>query len=195
MALVVVEAPTAGLGLITLDDAKTQLNVDFDDDDALIGAFIMGATRMVEANVQRRYIPQTINWIRDHWHCHMKLPVTGGGDSGSVEINQVSYVDLNGETQVLDPSMYWARPDGDTLAVVRRWFAVYPLLGDGAQRVVINFSIQESSIVPDAAIQACKLLVSHFYNNRDAVVGVDNRDSSTPLPYGVESLLTFERWS
>jgi uncharacterized phiE125 gp8 family phage protein len=195
MALVVVTPPTAGQGLISLADAKSQCNIDYEDDDALLGGLILAATKAVEANVQRRYLPQTINWIRHDWWHHMKLPIAPGGDSSQIVINHVGYTDINGCPQVLDPCLYWSRPDGDTLAVVRRWFAVWPLLGDGAARVTINFSITPDSVISDAAVHACKLLVSHWYQNRDAVVGVDNRDSSTPLPLGVESLLTFERWS
>jgi uncharacterized phiE125 gp8 family phage protein len=194
MAIVVLQPPATG-GLIALADAKAQLRVDWDDDDALISAYITSASRMVEASVQRRYQPQQLAWIREHWHSPMVLPVAPGGDSSLIEINSISYVDLDGDTDQLDPSLWWARPFGDTLGVVRRWFAVWPLLGDGAARVTITFSIGEDSAPSDLAIQATKLLVSHWYEHRDAVVGVDNRDSSTPLPYGVEQLLSPERWS
>ena len=33
------------------------------------------------------------------------------------------------------------------------------------------------------------LLVGHWYEHREAVVGVDARDSSTPLPLGVDRIL------
>jgi hypothetical protein len=37
---------------------------------------------------------------------------------------------------------------------------------------------------------AMLFMVSHFYEYRDAVVGVDNRDSSVELPLGVEALIS-----
>ena len=193
MALRVVTAPTAGL--ITLDQAKAQCDVTWDDQDDLITAFIMAASDQVQANTQRRYLPQSLQWIRQDWGAHMVLPVAPGGDSQGIEVTGVTYVDLNGDTQTLDPSIYWARPDGDTLKVQLQWYQIWPWLGDGPQRVVISFDINDKSTVSPAAVVACKLLVSHFYQNRDAVVGVDNRDSSTPLPYGVEALLSPDRWS
>ena len=193
MALVVVTKPDGGL--ISLDQARAQCRIDTTDDDELLIGYILAATRVIENDVQRRYLPQQLNWIREHWRHHMPLPVAAGGDSSQLAINQISYVDLDGDTQLLDPSLWWSRPDGETLTVVRRWFAVWPLLGDGAQRVVINFSVLPTSGPSDLAVQACRLLVSHYYENRDAVVGVNNRDSSTPVPFGVEALLTSERWS
>ena len=193
MALRVVTAPAAGL--ISLADAKAQLRVQFDDDDNLITALVLAATDQVQANTQRRYMPQSLQWILQGWGDHMVLPVAPGGDSQGIEITGVTYVDENGATQTLDPSIYWARPHGDTLRLVLQWYQIWPWLGDGPDRVVISFEITEDSVASPMAVHACKLLVSHWYENRDAVVGVDNRDSSTPLPFGVEALLSPERWS
>ncbi len=193
MALRVVTAPAAGL--ISLVEAKAQLRVQFDDEDDLIGALVLAATDQVQANTQRRYMPQSLQWILQDWGDHMVLPVAPGGDSQGIEITGVSYVDENGATQTLDPSIYWARPHGDTLRLVLQWYQIWPWLGDGPDRVVISFDITEDSDASPMAKHACKLLVSHWYENRDAVVGVDNRDSSTPLPFGVEALLSPERWS
>ncbi len=193
MALRVVTAPAAGL--ISLVEAKAQLRVQFDDEDDLIGALVLAATDQVQANTQRRYMPQSLQWILQDWGDHMVLPVAPGGDSQWIEITGVSYVDENGATQTLDPSIYWARPHGDTLRLVLQWYQIWPWLGDGPDRVVISFDITEDSVASPMAKHACKLLVSHWYENRDAVVGVDNRDSSTPLPFGVEALLSPERWS
>ncbi|MHB8283911.1 MAG: head-tail connector protein [Caulobacteraceae bacterium] len=192
MALQLVSAPAEGL--ISLDDAKAQLNVEFADDDTLIGALILAATDQVQANVQRRYVPQSLRWILQGWGAEMVLPVAPGGDSQGIQVDSIQYIDETWTQQTLDPSIYWARPHGDTLKIVLRWYQIWPWLGDGPDRVVVNFSINNQSAPSPAAIHACKLLVSHFYNNRDAVVGVDNRDSSTPLPYGVEALLSPERW-
>ena len=200
MALRVVSPPEPAegesvAGLITLAQAKAQCRVDADDDDDLLSALILAASGLVEANVQRRYLPQTLAWVLQAWGAHMVLPVAPGGDCTGVTITDVTYVDENGTQQTLDPSIYWARPHGDTLKVVLQWYQIWPWLGDGPERVVVNFQINQKSAPTPAAQHACRLLVSHWYNNPDAVVGVDNRDSSTPMPLGVEALLSPERWS
>ncbi len=193
MALRVV-TPRDG-GLISLDEAKAQLNVTWDDEDDLIVALIASATDQVEANTQRRYLPQSLQWVRDDWGDDMVLPVAPGGDSQGIAVTGVTYADENGDTQTLDPSIYWAKPCGDTRRVSLRWYQIWPWLGDAEERLVISFDITAASTVSFQAKHACKLLVSHWYANRDAVVGVDNRDSSTPLPFGVEQLLSPDRWS
>lgn len=198
MALRVVTPPTGGL--ITLDEAKAQLRLDssFTDDDALVSALILAATRAIENRTQRRYLAQTLEWVREDWDNPMILPVAPALDSSKAAITWVKYVDLDGTLQTLDPSVYyWDRPYGATRSIVRKWYVIWPWLGDGAERVVIRFGITSTAAdVPDDVKHACKLLVSHYYQNRDAVVGVENRDSSTPLPLGVaDLLLNGETWS
>lgn len=193
MALRTITAPSGGL--ISLEDAKAQLRVDYPDEDLLIQSLILTASSLVEANVQRRYLTQTVEWVRDNWEGKMTLPIAPGVSSQNISVVSINYVDLTSTMQVLDPTLYWVRPTSDTQAIVRRWYAVWPLLGDGAERVVIRFSITGlPENVPPLAQHATRMLVSHLYQNRDAVVGVDNRDSSAMIPYGVEQLLSPERW-
>ena len=193
MALRVVTKPKGEL--IPLDDAKQQLRVDFDDDNDLITGIIRAAGRRIEAITARRYLAQTLEWGRDCLANPMVLPVAPGGDSASIAVDWVKYFDLQGVQQTLDPALYWARPIGPTLKIVPRWFVVWPWVGDGPERVTIRFhTIGDPSCVSDNVRHACRLLVSHWYRNRDAVVGVDNRDSSGPLPEGVEQLLFDEQW-
>ena len=191
--------PATG-GLITLDEAKTQLRViDNTDEDDLITAAILAASQTVEDTVQRRYLPQTLEWVLDQWFDPMILPVAPCGDCQNVSITSIKYVNTAGVQLTLDPSIYWVRPAGSTVKIVKRWFVIWPYLGDGAERVVIRFQINAPAApapaIPRSVKQAVKLLVSHWYEHRDAVVGVENRDSSAPLPMGVEWLLTGERWS
>lgn len=194
MALRVVVQPDTFL--LSVDEAKAQLNVTFADDDALIEAYIGAAQRIVESLTQRRYCAQTLEWVRDSWCDRMVLPVAPGGDSSKASIVSVKYADTAGVQQTLDAaSLYWDVPAGPTRAVRRRWFAIWPWLGDAAERVVIRFQI--TSAPADASpgvITAMRLLVAHFYAHREAVVGVDNRDSSAPIPFGVEQCLDDERW-
>ena len=194
MALTVVTPPKGTL--LTLDEAKAQLRVDFDEQDDLINALCLTADEVIQGMTQRRYLPQSLKWVLPSWSRRMLLPVTGVGGYGSLNVNGIDYVDLNGAAQTLDPSQYWARPAGQTLHIIPRWYVIWPWLGDGAERVAIRFSIAGApNGVPAAVKHAAKMLVSHWFNNPDAVVGVDNRDSSTPIPLGVEQLLSGERWA
>ena len=193
MALRVITPPAGGL--IGLDQAKAHLRVDVDDDDDLIEALLLSASAMIEAETQRRFLSQTLEWVLDRWP-ERPLPVAGAGDSSDLAIGAVRYADETGVEQVLDPALYWDRPAGETRRLVRRWGVQWPCLGDAAERVVVPIAVTgEPTDVPPQAAAACKLLLSHLYQNRDAVVGVEARDSSTPLPMGVEYLCSPLRWS
>lgn len=182
--------------LLTVEQAKAQLNVAFADDDDLILSYIKAAQRQVESMTQRRYCPQVLEWVRDDWCSRMVLPVAPGGDSSKAAIDLVQYADTTGAMQVLDAaSMYWDAPAGPTRSVRQRWFAVWPWLGDAAERVVIRFTISsEPEDASPGALTAMRLLIDHYYTHRSAVVGVDNRDSSAPLPFGVEENVDDDRW-
>lgn len=193
MAIRVITPPSGGL--IALSDAKRQCRVDHDDDDDLITDLILVAGAMVESFAQRRYLTQTLEWVCEGWTSRMALPVAPGGGPANGQIVSVTYVDLQSEMQTLDPSLYWDRPLGQTRALVRRWYSVWPLLGDGAERVVVRFSITGAQAdVPPNVRHAVRLLVSHFYENRDAVVGIGGRDSPAEMPLGYAQLLTEELW-
>lgn len=195
MAVRVITPPT-GL-IVPLDEVKRHLRVTWSDEDMQITAFILAAWQFVENFVQRRYFAQTLEYVRDSWCDAITLPLAPTGEGGvNASIVSVSYVAADGTTQVLPASTYWDRPDGQTRAFVRRWYSVLPWLGDGAERVVIRFSfLGDVSTVPPLVTAAVKLLVAHWYVNREAVVGVENRDSSTELPIGFRDLLISERWN
>ena len=195
MAVRIVTPPT-GL-IVPLDEVKRHLRVTWSDEDMQISAFILAAWQYVENLVQRRYFAQTLEYVLDSWSDAITLPLAPTGEGGAnASIVSVSYVAADGTTQVLSPLNYWDRPDGQTRAFVRRWYSVLPWLGDGAERVVIRFAFTgDVTTVPPLVTAAIKLLVAHWYVNREAVVGVDNRDSSTELPVGFRELLISERWN
>ncbi len=197
MALqLVTPAPTPGL--IKLADAKAQLRIEPGDtyDDALITGLILSASDLVQDYTARRYLPETWNWILESWYEPMVLPLAPATHSDQVAINEITYAPLSGPPMLtLDTSIYWARPAGPTVKIVKQWFVIWPFLGDAPERVIVNFSLNAGvPAVPMRVQHAVKLLVSHWYQNRDAVVGVDGRDSSTELPLGVVNLLYAEMW-
>jgi uncharacterized phiE125 gp8 family phage protein len=194
MALRVVTPPAEDAALISLEEAKAQLEVVHTRKDVAIQGLIDAALDAIETDVQRRYFAQTLEWVCDTWPLGKPFPIAGANHGGQgMAVESITYVDLEGNSQVLDPSQYWVRPTGETIKIVPRWFVFLPLLGDGAERVVVRFT------VPDGALRkgvkhAAKLLVAHWYFHPEAVVGVENRDSSAELPLGVNSLLWRERW-
>jgi uncharacterized phiE125 gp8 family phage protein len=193
MPLRVVTPPAEDSALITLAEAKSQLEVVHDRKDLAIQALIDASLDAIETDVQRRYFAQTLEWVCNTWPAGKPFPIAGIDGAQGMAVESVTYVDLEGNSQVLDPSQYWVRPVGETIKIVPRWYVWWPLLGDGAERVVVRFTVPDGT-VRKGVKHAAKMLVAHWYFHTEAVVGVENRDSSAELPLGVESLLWRERW-
>lgn len=133
-------------------------------------------------------------WPRDY----IQIPM------GPVQsIDSITYLDLAYSPNVLpagDPTtgangQYVFDLDASPVHIRRAFGVVWPLLGiiPGAVKVLFTCGF---AATPEAwpddkrdLKQAIKLLVSHYYNHRDAVVGVEGRDSSTALPLGVDYIL------
>jgi len=120
-------------------------------------------------------------------------------------IDSITYLDLgyNENTLPAGPppngansgGQYVYDLDADPVHIRRAFGVVWPLLGiiPGAVKVTFTCGFADTPADwPDRnrdLKQAIKLIVSHNYNHRDAVVGVEGRDSSTLLPQGVDSIL------
>jgi uncharacterized phiE125 gp8 family phage protein len=116
-----------------------------------------------------------------------------------VSVDQITYLPF-GSNQgdaylTLDPSQYVFDLDADPVHVRRAFGVVWPILAIVPGAVKITFTTGFADTVADFPVQhrrlksAIKLLVAHWYAHREAVVGVDARDSSTPLPLGVDFIL------
>ena len=110
--------------VISLALAKTQLRVDFPDDDILITGLITAARQWAEAYTRRAFFTQTIvlsldqfplfgfqggtippagqnsyNYFSAYWGpMTIRLP-----RPGAVGVTSITYLDLTGTTQTLDP--------------------------------------------------------------------------------------------
>jgi uncharacterized phiE125 gp8 family phage protein len=118
MSLRVATPPAEGAALLTLAEAKAHLRVDFARHDDLIQGYIDAALETIETAAQRRYFAQTLEWVCDTWPAGLPFPIAGIDGARGMAIESVTYTDLNGDAQPLDPSQYWARPIGETIKLV-----------------------------------------------------------------------------
>jgi uncharacterized phiE125 gp8 family phage protein len=190
---------------VSLPEAKHQVHAeDFDDDDGDIQQALNTATSwldgyrglMGEALVTqtwRLYLPHFGHGAR---RCREPWPI---GDRGPIQlplpplqsVTSIQYVDPAGVTQTLDPSAYQVI-DGDIAEIWPTVGRCWPTVQcDNRRAVTILFvcGYGAAEAVPDTIKSAIRLIVTHLYENRGAVVGVENRDSSTEIPLGVRDLL------
>jgi uncharacterized phiE125 gp8 family phage protein len=193
---------------ITLDEAKRHCAIEIDDDDELVAALISAARESVEGILSRALITQTIDLTLDGF------PFGGGyfnravrqspgltnylpTSSGRItlprppvqSVSWVRYLDTTGQQRTVNPSTYRLlksslNPGQLVTATNQIWPITYPAEGSVSIRLVCGYG-DDAASVPHAIRVALKMIVSHLYNNRDAVVA----GSMQELPFAVASLL------
>jgi uncharacterized phiE125 gp8 family phage protein len=176
---------------VSLAEAKEHLRVDFDDDSYITG-LITGAREYCESFQNRAYITQVWEMSLDYWPEQNIIEVP----KGSLQtINCVKYKNSDGfEITLLNNSDYVYSARGFlgrlTPAYGKSWpsFAPYPL-----DAVVIEFTCgygDTSDKVPVKVIQAMKMLIAHWYENR---VPIDSKTVSREIEFAVTALLSQDR--
>lgn len=127
----------------------------------------------------------------DRWPLsHIQVPM------GPVQsIDSIVYLDLAYNPNTLPVDQYVFDLDANPVHIRRAFGVVWPLLGiiPGAVKVTFTTGFADTPAQWPSRNRdiktAIKWLVNHQYVNRTAVVGVDGRDSSTPLPMSVDAIL------
>lgn len=175
---------------VTLTEAKAHLRVDGTDDDTLITVLIAAARQYYEDACRRMLITQTWRLSLDCWPANSliipKMPL--------ITVSAIAYTDSAGATHTLSTDVYdvdtEAQPGRVTLAYNQSWPSVelYPL---NPIQITFTAGYGAAASVPEVDKQAIKLLVGHWYENREPVVttGAAPKD----IPMAVESLIYLNR--
>lgn len=174
------------LDLLDLEEVKRHLNVDHNDDDELISAYIAAATAHFDGYsgiLGRCLISQT--WVQQfhYWPtCELRLAFP---DVQSVEI---SYRDAENASQTLPSSMY--RLVESVSASYVEWDQSFnsPSLYDRLDAISITMACGYGATqadVPAAIRIAARMLVAHLYENREAVGA-----ALSETPFGVVALVS-----
>lgn len=163
---------------ITLDDAKLNLRVECDADDALITALIVAARRWCEDYENRAYITQTIT-AKTFWlpsQIILPRPLLQS-------VTSIVYVDLAGDDQTLSDTLYDVDTFREPGQVTKAFNAIYPTVRGDVNGVTIVYKAgygDVSTDVPQETIQAIHMLIDHYYNDREG---------SMPIPPAVKNML------
>jgi uncharacterized phiE125 gp8 family phage protein len=172
---------------VTLAEVKTRLRIDGSTDDAGVSRLIAAATRHAESICRRAFVTQSWALILDAFPC---------GSIGSIAlplpplqtVDEVSYVDANGTTQILASTEYLVDKSGLIGMVHRAYNKTWPTTRAQPMAVKIKFTAGygAAAAVPSDLISALMLLVAHWDQNREPVV-VGAIVSAVPM--SVDSLL------
>lgn len=201
-SLIVSTAPLAADRPVTVAEAKEHLRVvDFTDDDTYIGTLVDSATRWCEDYCERTFqdCAYTVAFD-DFYKLRIELPrppVRLNSSAASATVI-ISYVDTGGTTQTLT----WAQSGTQQFRLDKDYTPglVYPLyletwpsarLDDKAVQITYLAGYGSVASVPVAAKHAIKMLVGHWYAQREpVVVGT----SAADVPLSVAALLEPLKW-
>lgn len=188
MALKLYAAPSTEP--VSLAEAKAQCRVDSTDDDAFITGLIAAAREMAEKVARRAFVTQTWDLVLDAWP-----------DSDQIELPRpplqsvmsVTYVDDDGVSATFPSSSYLVDTDSEPGRVVLKTGYTWPsatLQAANGVRVRFVAGYGAAAAVPAHLAAAIKLLVGHWYENREATAA---GDVAREVPLGVQALLTLDR--
>jgi len=155
---------------VTLQEAFAQIRVTNNDERDLISDMVKAARRYVERFTRTSLVTQTITLEMDWFSCSdFELPAPP-----LASVTSIKYIDTGGTQQTLSTDVYLVetnsndRPGRIRLKYNQSWPS---LRGDpNGVEIIYVAGFGEPASVPDHYKQAMKLLIGHWYVNREAVV-------------------------
>jgi hypothetical protein len=199
---------------ISLDEGRRHLRLDtagnpptHPDDDLVLG-WITAAREYVEQETGLSLVTASKTDYRDSWQGSssrhrtsletgfhpMGSPLWWGLSSGRlsfvlvhapvISVEEIRYLDADGEEQVLPPDQYRLTPDGVLMRVEQAVGVAWPATYFGAHGVVqIDYTAGFSGPIPEALRTAIKLMLGVYYENRGVL------DRAQGVPQGVDALI------
>jgi uncharacterized phiE125 gp8 family phage protein len=170
---------------VSLAEAKTHMRIDHSDDDTYITALIPAARKRIEQVTRRALIDQTwemhLNWFPDLIEVP-RPPLSS--------VTSITYLDDNGASQTLASSVYTVDTDSQPGRIYEAYDQSWPTTYAVPKAIKVTFVAgygSASSDVPADLVQAVKILVAHWYENREPVaVGLSVASIPMVLDYILE---------
>ncbi len=148
-------------------------------EDWFLNLLIRSARNAAESICRRALITQTWDMYLDHfpaWEQYIPMPTAQSIDS-------VSYVDTNGVTQTLDPSLYHVDLNSQPARITPAFGLIWPVTRWQTNAVTIRFTCGygASADVPDGIRSWMLMRINTLWNNR-AQIEVNTRITMIALP-------------
>jgi gp6-like head-tail connector protein len=184
--------------VVSVADQKAHLRIDTGAEDSLIQSLIEAATSACEHETKRQFLTATWKRVLDCFPGDesIRSPYRGGwhpGYCGAIVlqhppllgITNIEYVDPTGATLELASSVYQVVTDAYLGYVVPKPDQSWPATRDVPNSVTVTYTCGYSpTLLPKQAVEAVKLLVGHWYENREAT-----GSGVSELPMAVKWLL------
>ena len=172
--------------VISVDEAKTNMKIDHIEDDGLIADLIDAATAYVEGwhgGYGFAMIQQTWTQAYDGFAAKMRLPI-----GRAIAITSVDYFDANNAAQTMDLAEIMLFHDALGSYICLAVDASWPSTKTRPDAITIEYTAgfgDEAADVPASIKQSLKLIVAHWYDNREDT----SPDEMYKIPLGAHALL------
>ncbi|UUP19510.1 head-tail connector protein [Nitratireductor thuwali] len=168
---------------ITVADLKARLRIDHDDDDVLLASMLKGAVNRIDGPSGIGYALMEQTW-RKSMDCFPYCILLPGAPIKS--ITSISYVDVDGASQTVDPADYRADFDSEPVRIEPAYRKAWPSTRHviGAVKVEYVLGETDAADVPPDLIDAVCLLVGHRYEFREAIA----EGSISEIPLGFKAI-------
>lgn len=171
---------------ISVDQARTWLRVDGQDDDATIAVLIKAARRFIERRTNRALVASTWRLSLDRWPAQgcapydaqrfPRFPAIEVHKGPVTSISAVSFVDTTGAVQTLTANTdYLVDLSREPARITPAWGKAWPSARNQPAAITVDFAAgyADATAVPEDLTLALRLLVGHWYEHRESVtVGV-----------------------
>lgn len=173
---------------LILAQAKEHLRIDIPDDDVLISSLIRAARELLESELGRALVTQTLDYTLDAFPPLGPLLLPRGPLQS---VTSVTTIDSAGVSQVWASTNYlvdlYSSPPRIMPAYSKSWPTVQDRMAAITVRFVAGYGLTPSS-VPGPIAQAMLLLIAHYYEHREQVIDAVGANVLV-LPQAAERLL------
>ncbi|WP_256467859.1 head-tail connector protein [Bradyrhizobium sp. 18] len=189
MPVVVITPPA--YALVSLEEAKAHLRVDFDDDDDYIESLVETVTNTLDGPggwLGRALITQTLEWRGDEFGtCDIRLPYPP-----IASIVSVKYDDDDGAEQTVSSGDYRLVGQPSLPRIALAYGSSWPSTRSQSESVRIRYTAGYGTAVdsvPAPIRQAVLLMIAELYENRELTTD----RSRAELPFSAMALLSTYR--
>lgn len=185
---------------VNLTDVKSHLRISSTAEDSLLNGFISGARQRIEAITNRKLINQTWKVYYDDWPIDdcLTLPYTPLS-TGTAPI--ITYEDAEKTSYALSSTAWRSDSVTEPPRLCLEYNDSWPTvtlnkINPISAQFVCGYSTASSSAVPESIQIALKMIVGHWYENREEyAVGYGGMDVKE-IPGAVNALLApYRIWS
>lgn len=159
----VITPPTAEP--ITLAEAKANLRMVFNDEDADIERMIRAARQMAEERMNRALMPQTLAFAADAFCGALRVP-----RPPLREIDSIKYIDTDGVEQTMTGTVYLLDDFVEPPTISAAYGSPWPTTRTQPGAVVVQYQAgyADAASVPEPIRQWMLLTIGAMYENREA---------------------------